>query len=135
MGRRGASGFITRFKTGGMDFAMTAGFDFAATGALTTATGFGVDMTKGFSFIALGFIINFLFGFAFTADLDNILFTTFAFTAVVDLLFALGFALIFAFDLTFDFTTMTHILSWIIETPSASFLTINLLQSNKHFLR
>ena len=64
------------------------------------------------------FVINFLFGFDFTFD-----FEAFTFTAPIDLTAV--------FFLIFDFTAMTHILSWIIEAPSASFLTINLLHINQ----
>jgi hypothetical protein len=105
IGRRGINGLITRFTT-------------SATGGLTMVTGFAMSFTGAFTALGVstadftlgsGFVINFLVGFAIKFDFDATFFATFGFTA--------------AFDLTFDFIAITHILSWIIETPSASFLT------------
>jgi hypothetical protein len=105
------------------------------TGVTTLVVTIGAEYTAaGLAFRALGFVINFLIGFAFMRGFDINFFATLVFAAAFDLSIAFGLALIFAFKLTFDFTTMTHILSFIIETPSASFLTIKLLHANQHLL-
>jgi hypothetical protein len=106
MGLRGIKGLITRLTTN-VGF-MAAGFAMSFTGASTTARGVS---TTGFALYS-DFFIDFLVGFNFAFGFDATFFTAF-----------LGFTT--AFALTFDFTTITHILSWIIEAPSASFLTDN----------
>jgi hypothetical protein len=98
IGRRGTNGLITRFTTSAAGFVTSFTGAFAALGVSTT------DFSLG-----SGFVINFLVVFMFVFDVDVNFFTTLDLTAT--------------FVLTFDFTVMTHILSWIIETPSASFLT------------
>jgi hypothetical protein len=103
IGRRGINGVITRFTTS-VGLARVAGFVMSFTGSFTAVGASTTDCPLFFSFV-----INFLVGFGFALDFAVNFFTTFFFTA--------------AFTLTFDFTAMTHILSWIIETPSASFLT------------
>jgi hypothetical protein len=102
IGLRAINGLITRLTTS-VGF-MVAGFTASFTGA---STAFGVSTTD-FT-LASGFVINFLVGFSFIFDFDVTFFSALGFTA--------------AFALTFDFTAITHILSWIIETPSASFIT------------
>ena len=64
-------------------------------------TGFA-DLT-GLPAFALATVLDFAAIFVFTA--------TFAFAFTLD------------FDFAFDLTAMTHILTWKIETPSASFIT------------
>jgi hypothetical protein len=101
---RGIRGLNTRFTTNDAGLAAAAVFvtsfigDLAALGVSTT------DFSLG-----SGFVINFLVVFMLVFDFDVNFFATSDLTAT--------------FALTFDFTVMTHILSWIIETPSASFLT------------
>lgn len=66
-------------------------------------TGFA-DFT-GLPAFALATVLDFAVTFVFTA--------TFAFAFTLD------------FDFAFDLTAMTHILTWKIETPSASFVTVS----------
>jgi len=97
-GRFPVNGLITRFTTNaGVWGAVLAGV-FATLFA-------SIDLSVSF------FIIVFPVGFRFVLDFD-VNFTTPDLTA--------------AFDLIFDFSTITHILLWILETPSASFMFLQI---------
>jgi hypothetical protein len=93
MGRRAARGLITRFTTGVAGFTASFDGDFAE---------FDVSITD--VSLGSGFVINFLVGVAFMFDFEVDFSTTLGLTA--------------AFSFIFDFSVMTHILFWIIETPS-----------------
>jgi hypothetical protein len=92
IGRRATNGLITRFTTNGVSG--TTGLD--AVSIAFTAPAVSAD-----------FLLTATFRAGFGFDLDVKFFTTLGLTA--------------AFVLTFDFTAITHILFWILETPSASF--------------
>ena len=75
----------------------------------------GLEDNLGAAFVfSPCFVIELLDVSAFTLGFDVNFFETFALTV--------DFVWVFDFGLTLDFTAMTHILSLIIETPSASFL-------------
>jgi hypothetical protein len=108
-------GFAARFAT-----ACTA----TAASAFELAVTFGLAGHWGTAFVFTTFLADGFFAAAFTDGFDANFFTL-----------ATDLDLTFNFGLLLDFTAMTHILSWFIETPSASFLTIKLLRVNRHFLR
>jgi hypothetical protein len=109
-------GATTRFITAA---AFTAGFTSVFCTLGTSATELlltsGLEDNLGAAFVfSPCFVIELLDVSAFTLGFDVNFFETFALTV--------DFVWVFDFGLTLDFTAMTHILSLIIETPSASFL-------------
>jgi len=112
----------TRFTTVAIGRAI--GASFAANFKELLPFGFAVTALTGAALIFAGELT-----LAFVL-LDGFDFATSFFTDFALIPAFFGFAIVFVFafvlDLTFDFTAMTHILSRLLETPSASCLTFRL---------
>jgi hypothetical protein len=94
-------------KDVGLAVGFTAALATLAISTMDSALGFtfAVNLATAFPFIASGFVINFLVGFAFLPGFNVDFFATRFFAAAFDTTFA------FILAFVFDFIAITHILS------------------------